>query len=258
MHQIVFITGASSGLGQALALRFYRAGYTLALVARRINDLQTWVNVQGISAERCRIYSADVAVPSSIIAAGHGCLRDLGTPDVVIANAGISVGMDSAIQSDLDVMTRTLATNLVGVAATFHPFITLMTSRGSGRLVGIGSVAGIRGLPGHGAYCASKAGVISYCESLRGELRSSGVKVVTISPGYIDTPLTQRNTYGMPFLMSPEAFSDKAFQTIAHGTSYQVIPWQMAVVAKLLRVLPNALLDKALAGRARKARSTDG
>ena len=119
MHQIVFITGASSGLGQALALRFYRAGYTLALVARRINDLQTWVNAQGIHAERCRIYSADVAVPSSIIAAGHGCLRDLGTPDVVIANAGISIGMDSAIQSDLDVMTRTLATNLVGLAALF-------------------------------------------------------------------------------------------------------------------------------------------
>ena len=258
MSQLVFITGASSGLGQALALRFYQAGYTLALVARRVNDLQTWVNAQGISAERYRIYSADVAVSSSIIAAGHACLRDLGTPDVVIANAGISIGMDSAIESDLDVMTRTLATNLVGVAATFHPFLPKMTSRGSGRLVGIGSVAGIRGLPGHGAYCASKAGVISYCESLRGELRSSGVRVVTICPGYIDTPLTQRNTYGMPFLMSPEAFSDKAFQTIECGASYRVIPWQMGVVAKLLRVLPNALLDKALAGRARKARSTDG
>ena len=122
MPQLVFITGASSGLGQALALRFYQAGYTLALVARRVNDLQTWVNAQGISADRYRIYSADVAVSSSIIAAGHACLRDLGTPDVVIANAGISIGMDSAIESDLDVMTRTLATNLVGVAAPFTLF----------------------------------------------------------------------------------------------------------------------------------------
>ena len=258
MPKLVFITGASSGLGQALALRFYGAGYTLALCARRVNDLQSWVDTQRLSQDRYRIYSADVAVSSSIIDAGHACLSDLGTPDVVIANAGISIGMDSSVQSDLDVMARTLTTNLVGVASTFHPFLLAMKKRGSGRLVGIGSVAGIRGLPGHGAYCASKAGVISYCESLRGELRSSGVKVVTICPGYIDTPLTQKNTYSMPFLMSPEAFSDKAFETIERGTSYRVIPWQMGVVAKLLRVLPNVLLDKSLAGRARKARSTDG
>jgi short-subunit dehydrogenase len=256
--KLVFITGASSGLGQALAWRFYQAGYSLALVARRVSDTQAWVDAQGVSADRCRVYSADVALSDSIVAAGKACLVDQGIPDVVIANAGISIGMDSAIRSDLDVMTRTLTTNLVGMAATFHPFLPAMTSRGSGRLVGIGSVAGIRGLPGHGAYCASKAGVISYCESLRGELRATGVKVVTICPGYIDTPLTQKNAYSMPFLMSPQAFSDKTFQSIESGASYRVIPWQMGIVAKLLRVLPNALLDKTLAGRARKARSTEG
>lgn len=257
MPKLVFITGASSGLGQALAWRYYQAGYTLALVARRIDEVKSWADAQSISADRYKIYSVDVAIQDSILAAGHACLIDLGVPDVVIANAGISVGMDTAIRSDLDVMSRTLTTNLVGMAATFHPFLPAMTARGSGRLVGIGSVAGIRGLPGHGAYCASKAGVISYCESLRGELRPTGVKVVTICPGYIDTPLTQKNTYGMPFLMSPEAFSDKAFKTIEDGASYQVIPWQMGVVAKLLRILPNSLFDKALSGRARKARSTE-
>jgi short-subunit dehydrogenase len=255
--KLVFITGASSGLGQALAWRYYQAGYTLALVARRIDEVKSWADAQSISADRYKIYSADVAIQDSILAAGHACLIDLGVPDVVIANAGISVGMDTAIRSDLDVMSRTLTTNLVGMAATFHPFLPAMTARGSGRLVGIGSVAGIRGLPGHGAYCASKAGVISYCESLRGELRPTGVKVVTICPGYIDTPLTQKNTYSMPFLMRPEAFSDKAFKTIEDGASYQVIPWQMGVVAKLLRILPNSLFDKALSGRARKARSTE-
>ena len=257
MSKLVFITGASSGLGQALALRFYREGYTLALVARRVDDLKLWLDAQGISVDSYRIYSADVAISDTIVAAGQACLRDLGAPDVVIANAGISIGMDSAIQSDLDVMTRTLATNLVGMASTFHPFLPAMTNRGSGRLVGIGSVAGIRGLPGHGAYCASKAGVISYCESLRGELRASGVKVVTICPGYIDTPLTQKNTYSMPFLMSPETFSNKAFHAIERGASYEVIPWQMGVVAKFLRILPNALFDKILVGRARKERSIE-
>ena len=177
-----------------------------------------------------------------------------GVPDVVIANAGISIGMDTAMREDLDVMALTFATNNIGAAATFHPFVNAMTGRGSGTLVGIGSVAGIRGLPGHGAYCASKAAVISYCESLRGELRGSGVRVVTLCPGYIDTPLTQKNRYAMPFLMQPDAFADRAFQAIQAGVSYRVIPWQMGVVAKLLRLLPNALFDKALAGRPRKHR----
>ena len=139
---------------------------------------------------------------------------------------------------------------------TLLPFIAGMVQRGSGTLVGIGSVAGIRGLPGHGAYCSSKAAVISYCESLRGELRASGVRVVTISPGYVDTPLTQKNRYGMPFLMKPEAFAEAAFRTIEAGRSYRVIPWQMGVVAMLLRVLPNPLFDRVLAGRPRKLRQS--
>ena len=125
------------------------------------------------------------------------------------------------------------------------------------RFVGIASVAGIRGLPGHGAYSASKAAVIAYCESLRGELRSSGVKVVTIGPGYIDTPLTKQNRYSMPFLMKADDFADRAFRTIEAGTSYRVIPWQMGVVAKLLRMLPNWLYDRVLAGRPRKHRQKE-
>jgi short-subunit dehydrogenase len=251
---LIFITGASSGIGQALAWRFYQAGYTLALVARRTQDMQAWAQAQQLDPARFRIYGADVADIDSIVAAGQACLQAQGVPDVVIANAGISIGMDTGIRGDLDVMARTFATNNLGLAATFHSFVQAMAQRGSGALVGIGSVAGIRGLPGHGAYCASKAAVIGYCESLRGELRSSGVKVVTICPGYIDTPLTQANRYSMPFLMQPEAFADKAFAAIAAGASYRVIPWQMGWVARLLRCLPNALYDKVLSGRPRKRR----
>ena len=257
MTPLVFITGASSGIGQALALRFYQEGYRLALAARRTEEVQSWASQCKFSVNSYEIYSADVSDIASIVAAGQACLASQGVPDVVIANAGISIGMDTAIRSDLDVMARTFATNNIGVAATFHPFITAMTKRGSGALVGIGSVAGIRGLPGHGAYCASKAAVIAYCESLRGELKGFGVNVVTICPGYIDTPLTRKNSYAMPFLMAPGVFADQAFAAIAAGYSYRVIPWQMGVVAKLLRLLPNALFDKALAGRARKARQTD-
>ena len=255
MHPLLFITGASSGIGQALARFAYDRGWNLALVARRGAEMQRWAEAQGLDPQRYQLYAADVAIVDSIMAAGQDCLARQGVPDVVVANAGISVGMDTAERADLEVLARTLAVNNVGLAATFHPFIAPMATRGSGRLVGIASVAGIRGLPGHGAYCASKAGVISYCESLRGELRGSGVRVVTLAPGYVDTPLTRKNRYAMPFLLSPEAFAARAWPLIERGVSYRVVPWPMGVVAKLLRLLPDALYDRLLAGRPRKHRT---
>ena len=257
MSRLVFITGASSGIGQALARRYYDAGYRLALSARRTADIEAWASANGISASRFQVYGADVSSIDSIVAAGQACIATQGLPDVVIANAGISIGMDTAHRQDLAVMAQTFAVNNTGAAATFHPFVAAMVTRGSGTLVGIGSVAGIRGLPGHGAYCASKAALIAYCESLRGELRPTGVQVVTICPGYIDTPLTRRNRYSMPFLMKAGDFADKAFVAISTGRSYRVIPWQMGLVAKLLRLLPNAMLDRALSGRARKQRQSE-
>jgi short-subunit dehydrogenase len=258
MEPLVFITGASSGIGRSLAARYYRAGFRLALAARRTNEIEQWTRQQGLAADRVSIYAADVANTESIVAAGRACVARQGVPDVVIANAGISIGVDTAMREDLDVIARTFATNNLGMAATFHPFIAGMTARGSGRLVGIASVTGIRGLPGHGAYCASKAAVISYCESLRGELRTSGVKVVTVCPGYIDTPLTRENRYSMPFLMTADAFAERAYRAIDAGASWRVIPWQMGVVAKILRMLPNWLYDRLLAGRPRKQRQAPG
>ncbi|MES2960090.1 MAG: SDR family oxidoreductase [Pseudomonadota bacterium] len=254
---LVFITGASSGIGQALAARYARAGWRLALVARRTGEVESWARSQNLAPERWAVHAADVQDIDSIVAAGQRCISEQGLPDVVIANAGISVGMDSAERDDLDVMRETFAVNNTGLAATFHPFLRTMRARGSGTLVGIASVAAIRGLPGHGAYCASKAAVVAYLESLRGECRDAGVRVVTIVPGYIATPLTAGNRYPMPFLMQPEAFAECAFHAIGRGTSYRVIPWQMGVVAKLLRVLPNALFDRLFSGRGRKKRRNE-
>lgn len=253
---LAFITGASSGIGQALAAEYHAKGYRLALVARRTSEIKSWANQHQMDVESYCIYSADVSEARSIMAAGQACLSAQGVPDVVIANAGVSLGVDSSVSADIDVMARVFAINMVGMAATFQPFIKPMTQRGSGRLVGIGSVAGVRGLPGHGAYCASKAAVIAYCESLRGELRASGVKVVTLCPGYIDTPMTRKNRYPMPFLMQPDVFATRAFAAITSCDSYRVIPWQMGVVAKLLRLAPNALFDRLLTGRPRKHRHT--
>ena len=251
---LTVITGASSGIGQSLARACARRGHRLALVARRADAIGDWARAEGLAEGRWAAYSADVRDPTAIVAAGRAVLERQGVPDVVIANAGISVGMDTTVEADLEVLRATLETNLLGMAATFHPFVAPMRARGRGRLVGIASVAAIRGLAGHGAYCASKAGVVSYCESLRLELRGTGVRVVTIAPGYVATPLTARNPYGMPFLMQPDDFAERALRAIEAGRSYRVIPWPMGVVAKLMRALPNPLFDRLFAGRARKPR----
>lgn len=251
---LVFITGASSGLGQALALHYFQRGWHLALVSRRTEMVHTWAQERGIPDTRCTVYAADVSQPHSIQAAAAQCMATQGVPDVVIANAGISHGVDLAHAQDLAVMQQIWATNNLGMAATFQPFITPMTQRRLGTLVGIASVAGVRGLPGHAAYCSSKAGAIALCESLRGDLRGTGVKVVTISPGFVATPMTAHNPFPMPFLISADEFAARAYHAIARQRSYAVIPWQMGLLGKLLRLLPNWLFDLALAGRARKPR----
>jgi short-subunit dehydrogenase len=251
---LVFITGASSGIGQALAARFLQAGYRLALVARRNAELTAWARENSVSTTQCEVYVADVRDIDSITSAARACIATQGLPDVVIANAGISVGIDSAEYEDLEVLRTTLETNVIGLAATLQPFVRGMCERRRGVLVGVASVAGVRGLPGHGAYCSSKAAVISYCESLRGECRPFGVKVVTLCPGYVDTPLTCDNQYPMPFLMRPEVFAQKAFRAIEKGTSHPVIPWQMGFLAMLLRLLPDSVFDRAVAGQPRKQR----
>jgi NAD(P)-dependent dehydrogenase (short-subunit alcohol dehydrogenase family) len=253
---LLFITGASSGIGQAMALEWARRGGRLALVARRGDEMRAWVAAQGWSPERAAVYVADARDMAAMAAAGRACIAAQGLPDVVIANAGVSVGVDMSVEADLEVLRSVIETNNLGMAATFQPFIAPMCERRGGRLVGIASVAGIRGLPGHAAYSLSKAGVISFCESLRVECRPFGVRVVTIAPGYIDTPLTRGNSYSMPFLMPADKFAGQALDAIAAGVGLRVIPWQMGVLARILRILPNWIYDRAVAGRGRKARKS--
>lgn len=255
----VFITGASSGIGAALAHEYAAQGATLGLLARRRDQLEQ-LRRSLPDPERHHIYTVDVTDHAALAAAAADFIQKTGSVHVVIANAGISVGTLTEYAGDLAIFERVVETNLTATVATFAPFIQTMkrdAQREACRLVGIASVAGIRGLPGAEAYSASKAAVISYCESLRVELKKSGIRVVTIAPGYIDTPMTQINTYRMPFLMPVQKFAAKAVQTIDAGCSYRVIPWQMGVVAKCLRLLPNALYDAAFSRAPHKARAED-
>jgi NAD(P)-dependent dehydrogenase (short-subunit alcohol dehydrogenase family) len=259
----VFITGASSGLGAALARQYAAQGATLGLLARRGETLAALIATLP-NPQQHRAYAVDVRDHAAINDAAQAFLAHAGGIDVVIANAGISVGTLTEHAEDIAVFADIIATNVTATAATFSPFIAAMraqhlNAQGTpGRLVGIGSVAGIRGLPGAEAYSASKAAVISYCESLRLEMKPYGIRVVTLCPGYIDTPMTQVNPYPMPFLMAPEKFAARAAQVIAAGASYAVIPWQMGVVAKLLRMLPNAVYDWAFSKAPHKPRKSAG
>jgi NAD(P)-dependent dehydrogenase (short-subunit alcohol dehydrogenase family) len=250
----VFITGASSGIGAALAREYAARGAVLGLLARRRDMLEALVATLP-HPERHRAYALDVTDHAALADAARDFIAAHGGADIVIASAGISYGTLTERPEDLPVFASVFATNVQATIATFAPFIGAMKNGASARrLVAIGSVAGVRGMKGAGAYCASKAAVHSYCESLRLEMRPHGIRVVTIAPGYIDTPMTSNNRFPMPFLMPADRFAARAADAIAAGSSFRVIPWQMGLVARLLRVLPNALFDALFARAPQKAR----
>lgn len=243
----VFITGASSGIGAALARAYAARGATLGLVARRGDALGALIASLPYP-ERHRSYALDVLDHAALAGAAADFMAANGGADVVIASAGISHGTLTERPEDLPVFESVFATNVTALVATFAPFVASMKAQGTPcRLAAIGSVAGVRGMRGAGAYCASKAAVHAYCESLRLELHATNIRVVTIAPGYIDTPMTRNNRFPMPFLMPAERFADQAVRAIARGDSYRVLPWQMGVAAKLLRALPNPVFDRVFA-----------
>ena len=247
----VVITGASSGIGAALARWYAARGSTLGLIARRGEQLQKLAASLPV---QCHCYPLDVTDAAGLASAAADFVGRAGTPDRVIGNAGISVGTLTQEAADLPVFERVFAVNVIGMVNTFSPFIGPMRAAGSGTLAGIASVAGIRGLPGSGAYSASKAAAISYLESLRGDLRGSGIKVVTVVPGYIATPLTAINQYRMPFILELDEGARRIARIIESGTSYAVTPWQMAIVARIMRLLPNSLFDAFASRGGRKPR----
>jgi short-subunit dehydrogenase len=247
----VFITGASTGIGAALARHYAGADTSIGLFARRRDLLETLASsLPGRSA----IYPSDISDTAAVSAAAQDFIARFGAPDLVIANAGISVGTHGDELQDIDKLQRVLAVNVTGLAATLAAFAPAMRTAGEGILCGIASVAGFRGIPGAGAYSSSKAAAIAWLEALRNELSGSGVSVVTICPGYIDTPMTQVNKYPMPFLISAEDAASRFARAIAAKRRLAVIPWQMALVSLLLRGLPGALYDRLASRAPRKPR----
>jgi short-subunit dehydrogenase len=250
----VFLTGASSGIGEALARHYAARGATLGLLARRGDLLRSLKS--SLAGTASEIYPCDVRDLPAVAAAARDFISRFGLPDLVIGNAGVSFGTLTEHAEDAAVFRDVMEINVVGLVNTFHPFVRPMRERGSGALAGIASVAGFRGLPGATAYSASKAAAIRYLEGLRVELRASGVRVTTLCPGYVATPMTSRNPYPMPFILQADDAARRFARAIAAGKSYAVIPWQMAVAGRVLGILPNWLYDRLASRAGRKPRKS--
>jgi short-subunit dehydrogenase len=170
-------------------------------------------------------------------------IKKIGIPDIVIANAGVSTGTLNSEKEDLVTFKRVIDINLYGVMHTFLPFMKAFKKRRYGQLVGIASVAGIRGLPGSGAYSASKAALINYLESMRIEMLPFNIQVTTIAPGYIKTPMTNDNTYTMPFILEVDEAVKRFMKAIDRKKKFVIIPWQMNILGTLMRLLPASIWD---------------
>jgi short-subunit dehydrogenase len=247
----VFITGASSGIGEALAREYARRGAKLGLVARRRDRLDALAEQLGVTTT---CYEADVRDAKALRAAAEDFSAQAGGVDIVIGNAGVSAGTLTERIEDRQVFQEILDINVVGLFNTFQPFLSGMHAAHAGTLVGIASVAGFRGLPGAGAYCASKAAAMIYLESLRLEMRRSGVRVVTICPGYVATQMTQNNPYPMPFMLPADEAARRMMHAIELRKRRVVIPWQMGLVSAILRRIPGPLYDYLFARAPRKPR----
>lgn len=247
----VVLTGACGGLGQAMAQALVAQGAAVALVGLDSARLQA---LAATARERCKAYTPDVSDSGAMQAMARDWMATHGTPDLVIANAGVAGGFDTAQADDLQVLRRMLEINLLGVATTFQPFLLPMREQRQGALVGMASIAGWRGMPGNGAYCASKGGLIRYLQSLRAELRDTGLTVHTVSPGYVRTALTAGNRFAMPGLLEPDDAARRLLAAVAAGRERIVLPRHIGWLSVLLDCLPEKLHDRLLSAQPRKPR----
>jgi len=237
------ITGASTGIGRALACELARAGVRVGLVARneeRLRAVEEEIRAAGGTAA---VAPADVADREALFSAVAALRETLGPIDLAIANAGIGQTPGPG-EADLDTTERLYRVNVFGALALFAAVRPEMEARGRGHLVGIASIAGYQAFPGKGAYSGTKAALRMQLEALRAELAPRGIAVTTVNPGFIRTPLTDRNEFDMPFLMEPGPAARRIVRAIRRRRAVYDFPFRMAMVSRLLRLLPRRLYDR--------------
>jgi NADP-dependent 3-hydroxy acid dehydrogenase YdfG len=246
--KIVFLTGASSGIGEALALELAKRGAILGLLARRENLLQELAQKCERHGKAARYFAADVTDEIAVADAADGFRREFGKIDILIANAGIGGGAKHAKDLTPADFRRVIDINLNGAMNAVAAVLPSMLERGSGQLVAISSLAGFRGLPKSAAYCASKAGMTAYFESVRLDVQKKGIDVTIIQPGFIKTPLTSGRASKMPFLMELEESIPYFLRAIEKKKKFAAFPWQLATVVRAGKMFPAWLYDRIAGG----------
>jgi short-subunit dehydrogenase len=247
--QVIFLTGASSGIGEALALDLAKRGAILGLLARREDLLKSLAEKCDANGGKARIFTADVVDEKAVTDAVASLENEFGGIDIVICNAGIGGTKDAKVITPADVRL-VIDVNLMGAVNAVCAAIPKMLERKSGQLVAISSLAGFRGLPNSASYSASKGGMTNFFESLRLDLKGTGIDVTIIQPGFIKTPLTSGRANKLPFLMELEDAIPYFVRAIENKKRFAAFPWQLATLVRLARVFPAWLYDK-IAGKAR-------
>src|SRR6266851_398015 len=236
------ITGASSGIGRGLGLELSRRGARLGLVARRAAALDEIVGEISSRNERALALAADVQDATALRGAADRLRAEFGRIDLLIANAGIGLTADAAEMQPAD-LARVFDVNVIGAANSVAAVVPEMLAQGSGQIAAISSLAAYRGLPKSAAYCASKAAVSAFFESVRLDLKGKGIAVTIIHPGFIKTPLTEGRQADMPFLMELQDAVQLIVGAIEKRKKSYAFPWQLASIVRLGMIMPNFMYD---------------
>lgn len=236
----VLLTGASSGIGRALALEYARRGAHVMAVARRESELQALCDEIRAAGGKASFMVCDVGDGDSAAEVVRAAARELGSLDMVIANAGIG-GTSHASRLDVAQVSRMIDVNVRGAMATLVAAIPIMLEQKSGQLVGVSSLAGRRALPTSAAYNASKAALSTFLETLRMDLDPSGVSVTDVQPGFVDTPITAKNTFPMPFMWDAEKAARHIADRLERAPRIIAFPLPMDLLTRLSRSMPYAI-----------------
>ena len=228
----IFITGGTTGIGFGLAKEYLKAGYVVGVCGRDLSKLDKEF------AQKIKSYQVDVLNLEELKKAVDDFSG--GKLDIMIANAGVAEGKTPNIP-DFNATREIFTINTLGVINAFEAGMNNMLPNKSGHLVGVASIAGMVGLPWSGAYSASKAAVLTLCESYSVSFKKYGVNVTAIAPGFIDTPLTRRNRFKMPFLMPLEKASIKIKRALDRKKPLFIFPWQMKILMTILEIMPRRL-----------------
>jgi short-subunit dehydrogenase len=246
----VFLTGASSGIGEALAIALAKKGAILGLLARRKELLKKLAAECETVGGTARVFACDVTDEDAVLDAANEFFAEFDRIDILIANAGIGGNDPETRALNPTAVKKVIDINLMGAVNSVHAVLPQMLARGSGQIVAISSLAGFRGLPKSAAYSASKAGMTAFFESVRLDVKHSGVSVTIIQPGFIRTPLTSGRSSKMPFLMDLEAAIPLFLKAIEKKKKFAAFPWQLATIVRAGKLMPAWLYDR-IAGRAR-------